>query len=62
VVPQLTWQQKLHIAGRTLARRGWRAARVAVQREAELLRELSSVQAVGFHLISGVKWPYLRET
>jgi SAM-dependent methyltransferase len=62
VVPQLTWLQKVHIAGRTLTRRGWSAARVAVRREAELLRELSSVQALGFHLISGVKWPYTRET
>ena len=61
-VPQLTWRQKAHIAGRTLRRRGWRAARVSVRREAELLRELSRDRALGFHLISGVKWPYARET
>jgi SAM-dependent methyltransferase len=61
-VPQLTWRQKAHIAGRTFRRRGWRAARVSVRREAELLRELSRDRALGFHLISGVKWPHARDT
>jgi SAM-dependent methyltransferase len=61
-VPQLTWQQKAHIAIRALRTRGWRAARTSVQRESELLDELSSARAIGFHLISGVKWPYSRET
>ena len=59
-VPQLTWMQKAHIAARALRRRGWRAARMSVHREAELLRELSGARALGFHLISGVKWPYAR--
>jgi SAM-dependent methyltransferase len=61
-MPQLTWRQKAHIAGRTLRRRGWRAARVSVRREAQLLEELSRDRALGFHLISGVKWPYEKTT
>jgi SAM-dependent methyltransferase len=59
-VPELTWRQKAHIAGRTLRRRGWRAARGSVRREVELLHELSRERALGFHLISGVKWPHAR--
>jgi hypothetical protein len=58
IVPRLTWRQKAHIAGRTLRRGGWRAARASVGREMELLRELSRERALGFHLISGVKWPH----
>jgi SAM-dependent methyltransferase len=61
-VPQLTWRQKAHIAARALRRRGVRAARNSVQREMELLQELARTRAIGFHLISGVKWPRPRET
>lgn len=57
-VPRLTWREKAHIAGRTLRRRGWRAARTSVHRELELLRELARERALGFHLVSGVKWPH----
>jgi hypothetical protein len=60
VVPQLTWRQKAHVAGRALRRSGWRAARMSVRREAALLRELSQARALGFHLISGVKWPHAK--
>ena len=61
-LPELTWSQKAHIAGRTLRRRGWRAARVSVRREEELLHELTRERALGFHMISGVKWPHARTT
>jgi hypothetical protein len=59
-VPALTWRQKAHIAGRAWRRRGWRAARGAVRRELELLEELSRDRALGFQVISGVKWPHAR--
>ncbi|HEV7994002.1 MAG TPA: methyltransferase domain-containing protein [Gemmatimonadaceae bacterium] len=61
-VPQLTWRQKAHIAARALRRRGLRAARMSVQREAELLQELAHSRAIGFHLISGVKWAQTKQT
>jgi SAM-dependent methyltransferase len=59
-VPRLTWRQKVHIAGRAWRRRGWRAARGAVRRELELLEELSRDRALGFQVITGVKWPHAR--
>ena len=59
-VPSLTWRQKAHIAGRAWRRRGWRAARGAVRREMELLEELSRERALGFQVITGVKWPHAR--
>jgi SAM-dependent methyltransferase len=59
-MPALTWRQKAHIAGRAWRRRGWRAARVAVRREQELLEELSRERALGFQVIAGVKWPHAR--
>ena len=63
--PQLTWQQKAQILGRTWRRWGWRAGalragRGAVEREAALLRELSRERAIGFQLIKGVKWPHAK--
>ena len=36
------------------------AAREALERETQLLRELSRERAVGFQLIRGVKWPHPR--
>jgi SAM-dependent methyltransferase len=60
VVPALTWREKVQIAGRAWRRCGWRAARGAVQRELELLQELSRDRALGFQVISGVKWPHAR--
>jgi SAM-dependent methyltransferase len=59
-LPRLTWRQKMHIAGRAWRRRGWRAARGAVRRELELLDELSRERALGFQVITGVKWPHAR--
>jgi SAM-dependent methyltransferase len=59
-VPALTWREKAHITGRAWRRRGWRAARGAVQREIELLEELSRDRALGFQLLTGVKWPHAR--
>jgi len=59
-MPVLTWRQKAHITGRAWRRRGWRAARGAVQREIELLDELSRDRALGFQLLTGVKWPHAR--
>jgi SAM-dependent methyltransferase len=59
-MPALTWRQKAHITGRAWRRRGWRAARGAVQREIELLDELSRDRALGFQLLTGVKWPHAR--
>ena len=58
--PALTWRHKLHIAGRALRRRGWRAARGAVRRELELIEELSRARTLGFQVITGVKWPHAR--
>lgn len=54
---RLGWRQKLQIAGRAWTR-GWQAARSAVEREAELLHELSRERAIGFQVIRGVKWPH----
>jgi SAM-dependent methyltransferase len=59
-MPALTWRQKAHITGRAWRRRGWRAARGAVQREMELLDELSRDRALGFQLLTGVKWPHAK--
>jgi SAM-dependent methyltransferase len=59
-MPALTWRQKAHIAGRAWRRRGWRAARGAVRREMELLDELSRDRALGFQLLTGVKWPHAK--
>jgi len=59
---QLTWPQKVQIATRTWrAWGGWRAARRAVEREMALLRDLADERAIGFQLITGVKWPYERD-
>jgi SAM-dependent methyltransferase len=55
-LPELTWREKTHIALRALRRRGLDAARSSVRREAELLQEVARERALGFHLISGVKW------
>lgn len=59
--PQLTLQQKMQIVGRAWRRWGWREARGAVERETTLLRELTRERAIGFQLLSGVKWPHARE-
>ena len=72
-VPRLSLPQKVHIVGRAWRRWGWGgwragnvgavgAAREALEREAQLLRELSRERAVGFQLIRGVKWPHPRRT
>lgn len=53
----LTWLEKMQIVSNTWRRRGWREARGAVAREADLLRELSRERALGFALLRGVKWP-----
>lgn len=60
-MPALTWRQKAQITGRAWRRRGWRAARGAVQRELDLLEDLSRERALGFQLLQGVKWPHPRE-
>ena len=59
---QLTWPQKVQIVTRSWRKwgGGWRAARAAVEREMELLRDLSDGRAIGFQLITGVKWPHAR--
>ncbi|HEU4629308.1 MAG TPA: methyltransferase domain-containing protein [Gemmatimonadaceae bacterium] len=57
----LTWREKMHIVGRAWRSRGWRAARGAVASEQALLRELSRERALGFALLSGVKWPHERD-
>lgn len=59
--PRLGWREKVQIVGHTLRRSGWHAARGAVAREAELLRELSRERSLGFALLKGVKWPHHRE-
>jgi SAM-dependent methyltransferase len=59
-MPVLTWREKAHITGRAWRRRGWRAAKVAVKREIKLLEELSRARALGFQLLTGVKWPHAR--
>ena len=60
VSPRLSLPQKMHIVGRAW-RRGWREARSALERETQLLADLSRERALGFHLMSGVKWPHDRE-
>ncbi|MGH7720272.1 MAG: hypothetical protein ACREON_15690, partial [Gemmatimonadaceae bacterium] len=62
VQPRLTWRQKMQIVGRAWRQWGWREARAAVERETALLRELSRERAIGFQLLTGVKWPYPRAT
>lgn len=56
-VSELTWKDKARIVSRSW-RRGWRAARGAVEQETALLRELSRERAIGFQLIKGIKWPH----
>lgn len=56
--PSLTWGQKAAIVGRTWQWGGWRAARGAVEREAQLLRALSRERALTLQLVRGVKWPH----
>lgn len=58
--PALTLRQKAQIAVRALRQLGWREARGAVGRETTLVRELSRERAVGFQLVTGVKWPHER--
>ncbi len=58
--PQLTWRQKIQIAGRAWRRWGWREARGAIEQETTLLRELARERSIGFQLIKGVKWPHAR--
>ncbi len=58
--PQLTWRQKIQIAGRAWRRWGWREARGANEQETTLLRELARERSIGFQLIKGVKWPHAR--
>lgn len=55
---RLSWHQKVHIVGRTWRWWGWREARGAVQRETALLHALSRERAIGFQLVTGVKWPH----
>ena len=55
VAPELTWKDKARIVSRAW-RRGWRAARGALEEEAKLLRELSRERAIGFQMIKGIKW------
>jgi SAM-dependent methyltransferase len=57
----LTWREKMHIVGRAWRRQGWREARGAVASETALMRELSRERALGFALLSGVKWPHERD-
>ncbi len=57
-VPAFTLRQKLQIASRAWRRWGWRAAREAVEKETQLLSDLSQERAVGFHVVRGVKWPH----
>ena len=58
--PQLTWQEKVQIAGGALRQWKWREARHAIEREETLLRELSKERSIGFQVIRGVKWPHAR--
>jgi 2-polyprenyl-3-methyl-5-hydroxy-6-metoxy-1,4-benzoquinol methylase len=58
--PQLTWQEKVQIAGRAWRQWKWREARHAIEREETLLRELSKERSIGFQVIRGVKWPHAR--
>lgn len=58
--PELTWQQKVQIAGRAWRQLGWKAARGAVARERALLKELTRERVLGFQLLKGVKWPHAR--
>ncbi|HUF30690.1 MAG TPA: methyltransferase domain-containing protein [Gemmatimonadaceae bacterium] len=54
---ELSWTDKARIVSRAW-RRGWRAARGALEEDATLLRELSRERAIGFQLIKGIKWPH----
>ena len=58
--PQLTWQEKVQIAGRAWRQWKWREARHAIEREETLLGELSKERAIGFQVIRGVKWPHVK--
>jgi 2-polyprenyl-3-methyl-5-hydroxy-6-metoxy-1,4-benzoquinol methylase len=58
---ELTWQQKVQIAGRAWRQLGWKAARGAVARERALLKELTRERVLGFQLLKGVKWPHARQ-
>jgi SAM-dependent methyltransferase len=58
--PQLTWQEKVQIAGGALRQWKWREARHAIEREETLLRELAKERSIGFQVIRGVKWPHAR--
>ena len=55
VASELSWKDKARIVSRAW-RRGWRAARGALEEEAKILRELSRERAIGFQLIKGIKW------
>ena len=55
IASELSWKDKARIVSRAW-RRGWRAARGALEEEANLLRELSRERAIGFQLIKGIKW------
>ncbi|MDQ6887572.1 MAG: methyltransferase domain-containing protein [Gemmatimonadota bacterium] len=55
---RLSWQQKMHIVGRSWHRWGLRGARSMVERESALLRDLSHERAIGFHLLAAHKWPH----
>jgi SAM-dependent methyltransferase len=57
-VPAFTLRQKLQIVSRAWRRMGWRAARAAVEKETQLLHDLSQERAIGFHVVRGVKWPH----
>jgi hypothetical protein len=52
---ELSWTDKARIVSQAW-RRGWRAARGALEEDATLLRELSRERAIGFQLIKGIKW------
>lgn len=58
--PRFTLREKLQIASRAWRRRGWRAARGAVDRETQLLNGLAQERALGFHVLRGLKWPHPR--
>ncbi len=54
--PLFGWLQKAQIVADAIRRLGWRQARAALQRESELLHDLSRERAIGFQLLGGVKW------
>lgn len=57
-LPLLGWSQKVLIVTNALRRLGWRQARAVLDRESELLRELTRERAIGFQLVGGVKWHF----